>query len=89
MYFEDNLGEMLNCTGKMFRDLENDYEGLINVEARKFYRHVREEKQPLYPGCTKFSRLSFMIRLYHLKCAHGLIESCLWGITGVSKRCIS
>ena len=33
MDFEDNLGEMFNCTGKKFRDLENDYESLINAEA--------------------------------------------------------
>ena len=73
--FEDNLGEMFKCTGKKFRDLENDYESLTNAEARKFYRHVREGKQPLYPGCTKFSRLSFLIKLYHFKCAHGISES--------------
>ncbi|XP_074323864.1 uncharacterized protein LOC141660776 [Apium graveolens] len=73
--FEDNLGEMFNCTGKKFRDLENDYESLTNAEARKFYGHVREGKQPLYPGSTKFSRLSFLIKLYHLKCAHGISES--------------
>ncbi|XP_074360953.1 uncharacterized protein LOC141701189 [Apium graveolens] len=75
MDFEDNLGEMFNCTGKKFRDLENDYESLTNAEARKFYGHVREGKQPLYPESTKFSRLSFLIKLYHLKCAHGISES--------------
>ncbi|XP_074377014.1 uncharacterized protein LOC141718530 [Apium graveolens] len=75
MDFEDNLGEMFNCIGKKFRDLENDYESLTNAEARKFYGHVREGKQPLYPGSTKFSRLSFLIKLYHLKCAHGISES--------------
>ncbi|KAL6547302.1 hypothetical protein OROMI_023023 [Orobanche minor] len=62
-------------SGKRFRDLENDFEDLTNAEAMKFYRHVREGKQPLYPGCTKFSRLSFMIKLYHLKCIHGITES--------------
>ena len=61
--------------GKKFRDIENDYESLTNAEARKFYRHVREGKQPLYPGCTKFFRLSFLIKLYHLICAHGISES--------------
>ncbi|XP_074351452.1 uncharacterized protein LOC141690560 [Apium graveolens] len=75
MDFEDNFGEMFNCTGKKFRDSENDYESLTNAEARKFYGHVREGKQPLYPGSTKFSRLSFLIKLYHLKCAHGIPES--------------
>ncbi|XP_074323576.1 uncharacterized protein LOC141685328 [Apium graveolens] len=69
--FEDNLGAMFDCTGRRFQNIEQG----PNSEARKFYRLVEEVKQPLYPGCTKFSRLSFMIRLYHLKCVHGITES--------------
>ncbi|KAK1389924.1 hypothetical protein POM88_018102 [Heracleum sosnowskyi] len=85
MGFEDNLGEMFNCTGGRFRDLENEYEDLTNAEARKFYSHVREGKKPLYPGCTKFSRLSFMISLYHLKCLHGITESAFGELLGLLK----
>ncbi|XP_074336049.1 uncharacterized protein LOC141673217 [Apium graveolens] len=50
MDFEDNLGKMFNCTGKKFRDLENDYESLTNAEARKFYGHVREGNDASDPG---------------------------------------
>ena len=74
--FGDNLQDMFNCTGKGF---DNEEDGNVNSgpndEVKKFYRHVEEGKQPLYPGCTKFSRLSFIIRLYHLKCIHGITES--------------
>ncbi|XP_074322757.1 uncharacterized protein LOC141659727 [Apium graveolens] len=64
--FGDNLDEIFHRT--------NDTTG-PNDDAKKFYGHLEEGKQPLYPGCKKFSRLSFIIRLYSLKCIHGISES--------------
>ncbi|XP_074323738.1 uncharacterized protein LOC141660649 [Apium graveolens] len=64
--FGNNLDEMFHRT--------NDNTG-PNDDAKKFYGHLVEGKQPLYPGCKKFSRLSFIIRLYSLKCIHGISES--------------
>ncbi|KAK1383153.1 hypothetical protein POM88_020888 [Heracleum sosnowskyi] len=69
--FGDKLEEMFNCVGKNFQNVEDE----PNAEARKFSQHLEEGKQPLYPGCEKFSRLSFLIRLYHLKCIHGISNS--------------
>ena len=74
MDFGDNLGAMFRGTGMKF-DNVGESEDLPNGEAKRFYGHVKEGKQPLYPGCTNFSRLSFMIRLYYLKCVHGISES--------------
>ena len=54
--FDDNLDEMLNVTyGNMGP----------NADARKFFRLVEDGKQPLYQGCKKFSRWSFLVKLYH------------------------
>ncbi|XP_074379270.1 uncharacterized protein LOC141720620 [Apium graveolens] len=64
--FGDNLDEMFHRTNDTTRP---------NDDAKKFYGHLEEEKQPLYPGCKKFSRLSFIIMLYSLKCIHGISES--------------
>ncbi|KAL6547848.1 hypothetical protein OROHE_009553 [Orobanche hederae] len=74
MDFGGNLDTMFNCAGKKFQNLD-DCEDRPNAEAKSFYWHVEEGKQPLYPGCTNFSRLSFLIKLYHLKCVHGISES--------------
>ncbi|WOG86281.1 hypothetical protein DCAR_0205482 [Daucus carota subsp. sativus] len=62
---------MFDCTGRRFQNVEVG----PNAEAKKFYRLVEEGKKPLYPGCTNFSMLSFIIRLYRLKCVHGITES--------------
>ncbi|XP_074346990.1 uncharacterized protein LOC141685807 [Apium graveolens] len=67
----NNLEELFKCMGKKWENCE----GRPNAAAQKFYRRVAEGKQPLFPGCTNFSRLGFMIRLYHLKCVHGISES--------------
>lgn len=36
-----------------------------NVED--FYRLVDEGKQPMYTGCTEFSKLTFLVELFQLK----------------------
>ncbi|XP_058741920.1 uncharacterized protein LOC131614337 [Vicia villosa] len=40
-------------------------------ENTKFYQLVKENEEKLYPNCKKYSKLSFMVHLYHLKCLHG------------------
>ena len=39
-----------------------------NGDAKKFYRLLEEVKQPLYPNCEKYSSLSFIVKLLHIKC---------------------
>ena len=61
--FGDNLEEMLHRSNGP------------NSDAKKFYSHLEDGKLPLYQGCTNFSRLTFIFRLYSLKCVHGITES--------------
>ena len=42
-----------------------------NEDANKFYNLLREAEQELYPGCKKFTKLSFIIILFHMKCLNG------------------
>ena len=65
----DDIGGLLY---DRFRNVieEGNNEGL-NEDARKFYNLINEAKQELYPGCKGFSTLSFIIRLYLLKCLLG------------------
>nr|XP_027071970.1 uncharacterized protein LOC113696785 [Coffea arabica] len=47
---------------------ELNREGDIPVsEAEKFYKLIDDSQQDLYSGCKNFSKLSFIIRLLHLK----------------------
>ena len=42
-----------------------------NNNSDKFYQLLREAKQSIYIGCKKFTKLSFIVHLYHLKCLNG------------------
>ncbi|KAK3219476.1 hypothetical protein Dsin_013446 [Dipteronia sinensis] len=58
---------------------ENDNGGdrdreIPNDDARRFYNLLKDAEQELYPGCKKFTKLSFIVRLFHTKCLYGLID---------------
>ena len=42
-----------------------------NTEAKRFYKLMKDAENRLYPGCEKFSKLSFIVRLFQMKCMHG------------------
>lgn len=47
------------------------------LEADEFYELARDGEQPLYEGCTKYSRLSFLVKLYHIKCLSGVSDKAM------------
>ncbi|XP_074283650.1 uncharacterized protein LOC141608187 [Silene latifolia] len=52
---------------RMMDDLEKDF-----IECPEiFQRLVDDFKKPLYPGCSKFTRLSAVLKLYTLKAGNG------------------
>ncbi|KAK6784471.1 hypothetical protein RDI58_017926 [Solanum bulbocastanum] len=72
-YSRDDIDGLLNDQFRDVAQAEGVYDG-PNEDAKKFYNLVEEASQELYPGCTKFSKLSFTLRLYLLKCLHGWIN---------------
>ena len=69
-YSCDDIDGLLN---DQFRDVAQAggvYDG-PNEDAKKFYSLLEEANQELYSGCIGFSKLSFTLRLYLLKCFHG------------------
>ena len=42
-----------------------------NVKAKKFYNFLKDVEKELYPGCNKFTKLAFIVRLIHMKCLNG------------------
>ncbi|KAK3218820.1 hypothetical protein Dsin_012790 [Dipteronia sinensis] len=43
-----------------------------NDDAKTFYNLLKDAEQELYPGCKKFTKLSFIVRLFHIECLYGL-----------------
>jgi hypothetical protein len=53
----DNLDEMMN-------DVPTDF---IDDNSEIFQKLSKESDIPLYPGCTKFTKIRAIFRLYNLK----------------------
>lgn len=72
----DSMEDMLNDAFRVpFNDVDMaDQSGVdVGVEEpipkiKMFYKLLDESQQELWPGCKKFSKLSFLVKLYHLKC---------------------
>ncbi|WMV18167.1 hypothetical protein MTR67_011552 [Solanum verrucosum] len=69
-YSRDDIDGLLNDQFRDVAQAEGVYDG-PNENAKKYYNLFKEASQELYPGCTGFSKLSFTLRLYLLKCLHG------------------
>ncbi|KAJ9691278.1 hypothetical protein PVL29_013452 [Vitis rotundifolia] len=75
----DEMQEMLNYAfGMSMPNEESEKSPHVHEEFEKpnedanfFYNLLREVKHKLYPGCKKFTKLSFIIRLFHMKCLNG------------------
>ena len=47
-----------------------------NHEASEFYRMLRDAEEPLFPGCTSHTTLSFVTRLLNIKVDFNMSETC-------------
>ncbi|WVZ81086.1 hypothetical protein U9M48_028507 [Paspalum notatum var. saurae] len=48
-----------------------------NEQAKKFFHLLKEAEKELYPGCKEATKLSFIVRLFQLKCMCGLSNTAL------------
>ena len=42
-----------------------------NDGTAQYQNLIRDADQELYPGCKNFSKISFLLHLFHLKCMNG------------------
>ncbi|XP_039129148.1 uncharacterized protein LOC120265343 [Dioscorea cayenensis subsp. rotundata] len=58
------------------------YEEIPNVNQTRnvtdeFYELSNDGQQPLYEGCENYSKLSFILKLYHIKCLYGMSDKAM------------
>ena len=63
------LNDMFKNACYYYVRCENEEE--IDAETVKFYKLVREAQEEMYPSCKKFTKLSIIVRLLHIKNLHG------------------
>ncbi|XP_077232589.1 uncharacterized protein LOC143869927 [Tasmannia lanceolata] len=71
----DDMHEMLNDMQEAVQGIdptnEDGGEGGADEAAHSFYNLLRDAEQELYPGCKMFTKLSFIVELFHIKCLCG------------------
>jgi hypothetical protein len=48
-----------------------------NEKARKFFQLLPEAKKELFSGCTEATKVSFIVKMFQLKCMFGCSNACL------------
>ncbi|KAL6183371.1 hypothetical protein ACLB2K_044782 [Fragaria x ananassa] len=56
-------------------DVGNEYEEL-SADSNEFMQFVEDGDKPLYPGCTKATKMNGLIETFNLKARYGLSDSC-------------
>ncbi|XP_020979758.1 uncharacterized protein LOC110272179 [Arachis ipaensis] len=82
---EDGYGDEDNIEdGDEDEDNIEDGDG-DNVEIVEFYKLLEDGSEQLYEGCTKYSKLSFLISLYHIKCLYRISDKAMTEILKLIK----
>jgi hypothetical protein len=74
---DDGLDGMLRdlVSSEHVNDDGHDHGNPSNEAASRFKHLIEEAKRDLYPGCTNFSRLTFVIKLLHVKLYYRITNS--------------
>lgn len=67
---EDDIHRMLNDAFIWQHVTDETQSRKQNENFEQFEQLMEEANKPLYAGCKKYSRLSFIVHLFQLKCLH-------------------
>ena len=59
-----------------------------NVEVENFYKLVKDAEKEIYPNCKSFTKLKFIIQLYHTKCLCGMSNKAFTMILELIKKAL-
>ena len=73
---EDSVRNLLNSliSGTCHGEINEDEP---NVAAKKIFKLMEEGRKELYPGCKEASQVSFIVRLFQIKCMCGISNSAM------------
>ena len=78
----DSMKEMINSLirGAIHGEIIGNETEEPNESAKNFFKLLTEAKRELYPGCKEATKVSFIVRLFQIKCMFGLSNSALEAI---------
>jgi len=54
-----------------------------NEKAKKFFKLLQEAKKELFPGCTEATQVSFIVKMFQMKCMFGCSNACMEYVLGL------
>ena len=51
--------------------------------AKKFFKLLQEAKKELFPGCTEATQVSFIVKMFQMKCMFGCSNACMEYVLGL------
>jgi len=54
-----------------------------NEMAKKFFKLLQEAKKELFPGCTEATQVSFIVKMFQMKCMFGCSNACMEYVLGL------
>ncbi|KAL4396566.1 hypothetical protein AHAS_Ahas01G0104700 [Arachis hypogaea] len=78
----DAFGTDMHWANEVSLELDEDIDGVERVmpdvaDAAEFEELASHAELPLYEGCTRYSRLSFLVKMYHIKCICGMTDKAM------------
>ncbi|XP_024200594.1 uncharacterized protein LOC112203928 [Rosa chinensis] len=68
--------EPASGVGKNDVDIGGSEDEEISEDSNEFLKYVEDGDKPLYPGCTKTTKLNGLIQTFNLKAKHGMTDAC-------------
>ncbi|XP_062028954.1 uncharacterized protein LOC133744949 [Rosa rugosa] len=72
----DRVGESETVDMNCNQDMGESEDEEISSDSNEFLRFVEDGDKPLYPGCTKTTKLNCLIQTFNLKAKHGMTDAC-------------
>ncbi|RYR58479.1 hypothetical protein Ahy_A05g024270 isoform H [Arachis hypogaea] len=78
----DAFGTDMHWANEVSLESDEDIDGVERVmpdvaDAAEFEELASHAELPLYEGCTRYSRLSFLVKMYHIKCICGMTDKAM------------
>nr|XP_025702584.1 uncharacterized protein LOC112803298 [Arachis hypogaea] len=78
----DAFGTDMHWANEVSLESDEDIDGVERVmpdvaDASEFEELASHAELPLYAGCTRYSRLSFLVKMYHIKCICGMTNKAM------------
>ncbi|PRQ30092.1 hypothetical protein RchiOBHm_Chr5g0020851 [Rosa chinensis] len=72
---EGNIGADYEVELDSDVELEGDEDEQLSRECNEFRKFVDDANKPLFPGCTRHTKMNVLVRLYNLKAKHGMSDA--------------